>query len=457
MLRTIAVGLILCGAGLAQAAEEIRLWHGIAGAAGAELDRLVARYNASQKDYRVVSYFQGPYDEVMANDIELRKGTRRSPHIVQVQDAATADMMRSGLARALWQLVAESGRKPRPKSRLKPQPVVEAKYLPAVAAYFSDAEGRLLALPFTAATPVLYYNRDAFRQAGLDPELAPKTWYEVAKTLGVLVQSGQSCGLTAAWQSWVLVENMSAWHNQRFATQGNGMSAGTGNGMSAGTGNGVAAAAGGPRLAFNTRLMVRWISTLSSWHKAGYFSYSGRGDEAEARFATGECAILVSSSAAYPDVRKRAGFDVGLAQLPYYDDFDQAPQNTLVAGSALWALAGASAAQYRGVASFFAWLAQPQVQVEWQSRTGGVPLTTAAYDLMRKQGFYRDHPDQEVAVRQLLAKPTEDSAGIRLGRFRFIRGIIDEELESVWNDKKTPLDALNAAVQRGNLLLETTR
>jgi len=202
---------------------------------------------------------------------------------------------------------------------------------------------------------------------------------------------------------------------------------------------------------------VRWISTLSSWHKAGYFSYSGRGDEAEARFATGECAILVSSSAAYPDVRKRAGFDVGLAQLPYYDDFDQAPQNTLVAGSALWALAGASAAQYRGVASFFAWLAQPQVQVEWQSRTGGVPLTTAAYDLMRKQGFYRDHPDQEVAVRQLLAKPTEDSAGIRLGRFRFIRGIIDEELESVWNDKKTPLDALNAAVQRGNLLLETTR
>jgi hypothetical protein len=108
MLRTIAVVLILCGAGLAQAAEEIRLWHGMAGAAGAELDRLVARYNASQKDYRVVSYFQGPYDEVMANDIELRKGTRRSPHIVQVQDAGTADMMRSGLARPLWQLVAES-------------------------------------------------------------------------------------------------------------------------------------------------------------------------------------------------------------------------------------------------------------------------------------------------------------------------------------------------------------
>jgi len=430
---------LLCAAGLAHpAAIEVRLWHGMSGAPAAELDRLIARYNASQKDYRVVSFFQGPYDEVMASDIELRRGTRRAPHIVQAQDGATADLMRSGFARPLWQLVPES----RPKRRQSHQNA-DAKYLPAVAAYFSDAEGRLLALPFTAATPVLYYNRDAFRQAQLDPELPPKTWYEAAKTLGVLVESGQSCGLTTAWQSWVLVENMSAWHNQRFATQGNGMAS--------------AAGVSDARLTFNTRLMVRWISMLSSWNKAGYFTYSGRKDEAEARFASGECAMLTSSSAAYVRLRKRAGFDLGVAQLPYYDDFDDAPQNTLVGGSALWLLAGASAAQSRGVASFFAYLSRPQVQVEWQERTGGVPLTTAAYELMRKQGFYRSHPEQEVAVRQLLAKPTEDSGGIRLGRFRFIRGIIDEELESVWNDKKTPLDALNAAVQRGNLLLETAK
>jgi len=443
--------LLLCAAGLASAAEEIRLWHGLSGAAGAELDRLVARYNASQKEYRVVSFFVGPYDEVLANDIELRKGTRRSPHIVQVQDAGTADMLRSGRARALWQLMQESRPKPRQKSRLKPQSAVEAQYLPAVAAYFSDAEGRLLALPFTAATPVLYYNRDAFREAVLDPDLPPKTWYEVAKTLGVLVESGQSCGLTTAWQSWVLVENMSAWHNQRFATHGNGMSAGTGNGLASGAGRSEA------RLAFNTRLMVRWVSMLSSWHKAGYFSYSGRKDEAEARFASGECAMLTSSSAADARLRRRAGFDMGVAQLPYYDDFDEAPQNTLAGGSALWVLAGASAGQYRGVASFFSYLSRPQVQAEWQQRTGNLPLTTAAYELARKQGFYETHPGQEIAVRQLLTKPTGDSGGIRLGGLRQIRGIIDEELESVWNDRKTPLDALNAAVQRGNLFLETAR
>jgi sn-glycerol 3-phosphate transport system substrate-binding protein len=415
----------------------------MSGAAGTEFDRVIARYNASQKEYRVVSYFQGPYDDVMADEIKLRRGSRRSPHIVQVQDAATAEMMRSGHARAFWQLVQESRPKPRTHSRRKPQPAVEARYLPAVAASLSDADGRLLALPFTASTPVLYYNRDAFMQAQLDPGSPPKTWYEVAKTLGVLIESGQSCGLTTAWQSWVLVENMSAWHNQRFATQGNGMASGAG--------------ASDARLAFNTRLMVRWISMLASWHKAGYFTYSGRNDEAETRFASGECAMLTSSSAAYAGLRQRAGFDLGVAQLPYYDDFDDAPQNTLVGGSALWVLAGASAAQSRGVASFFAYLSRPQVQAEWHQRTGDLPLTTDAYELTRKQGFYNSHPGQEVAVRQLLATPTGDSGGIRLGGLRTIRGIIDEELEAVWNEKKTPLDALNAAVRRGNDVLQGSR
>jgi sn-glycerol 3-phosphate transport system substrate-binding protein len=438
MLRVLLAIFLLCAAGLAYpAAIEIRLWHGMSGAAGVELDRLIASYNASQKEYRVVSYFQGPYDDVMADDIGLRKATRRAPHIVQVQDAATAEVLRSGLALPLWQLVQEARRKPDAK------PLLDAKYLPALAAYFSDAEGRLLALPFTAATPVLYYNRDAFRQAQLDPAGPPQTWYEMAKTLGVLVESGQSCGLTTAWQSWVLVENMSAWHNQRFATQANGMASRT--------------AASDARLAFNTRLMVRWISMLSSWQKAGYFSYSGREDEAEARFASGECAVLTSSSAAYAQLRRRAGFDMAVARLPYYDDFDDAPQNTLVGGSALWALAGASAAHHRGVASFFAYLSRPQVQAEWHQRTGNLPLTTAAYELTRKQGYYDSHPGQEVAVRQLLTQPTEDSAGIRLGGLRHIRGIIDEELESVWSGKKTPLDALNAAVRRGNVLLEGAR
>ena len=99
MKKALLAMSMLCAAALAHAApQEVRLWHAMSGPLGDELDRVVARFNASQDEYRVVSFFQGPYDAVMADDIGLRKGTARSPHIVQVQDAATADMMRSGMA-----------------------------------------------------------------------------------------------------------------------------------------------------------------------------------------------------------------------------------------------------------------------------------------------------------------------------------------------------------------------
>jgi sn-glycerol 3-phosphate transport system substrate-binding protein len=426
MRKTLLGLFLLCAAVPVAAVEEIRLWHGMSGALGGELDRLVAAYNASQKRYRVASFFQGPYDEVMADDIQVRWGTRHAPHIVQVNDWGTADMMQSGVARPLWQIMQHSGKS------------LEPSYLPAVSAYVSDPEGRLLALPFTGSTPVLYYNRDALREAGLDPASIPRTWDEMPAVLGALIEAGRSCALTTAWPAWVLVENMSAWHNQRFATGGNGL-------------------AHGARLAFNTRLMVRWISTLSSWHKSGYFTYAGRRDDAERRFASGECAMVTASSAAYPELRKRARFDLGVAQLPYYDDFDDAPQNTLVGGTALWAIAGHSAAAYKGVASFFDYLMLAEVQAEWHQRTGDVPLTAAASELTRKQGFPRRNPAHDIALRQLLSRPTEDSWGVRLGRQRHIRGIIDEELESVWSGTKAPLDALNSAVRRGNLILEGAR
>lgn len=425
MKKLLLATVLLCAAALAQAAQEVRLWHAMSGPLGGELDRLVARFNASQKDYRVVSFFQGPYDAVLADDIELRKGTARSPHIVQVQDAATADMMRSGAALPLWRVMQELG-----AGR-------EARYLPAVSAYFADDEGRLLALPFNISTPVLYYNRDAFREAKLDPSKPPRTWYEMPPVLGTLLESGRSCAFTTTWPSWVLMETMSAWHNQAFATHHNGM------------------ADGPARLAFNTRLMVRWISMLSSWQKSGYFTYSGRNDEAEARFASGECALLTASSASYERLRDASQFDFGVAQLPYYDDFDDAPQNTLAGGSGLWVIAGLPAAEYRGVARFLAYLSSIDVQAFWHQRTGYVPITAAAYELSRRQGFYRGHPEHEIAVRQLLLKqPTDDSRGVRLGGLRRIRGIIHEELEAVWSGAKPPLEALNTAVRRGNLLLD---
>lgn len=404
MLRNVAAAIAFACAIPAGAEVEIRLWHAMSGLPGVELEVLAARFNALQRDYHVVV-------------------TRAfaAPHIVHGEEAFVAH----AAVRPLWQVMAEAG-----------QPL-DAKIIPAVAGYFSDARGRLLALPLNGSTPVLYYNRDAFRRAKLDPARAPKTWYEMAATLGALLEAGVTCGYTTARPAWVLFENMSAWHNESFATpQQNAAN----------------------RLAFNRHLMVRWVAVLSSWQKSGYFTYAGRDDEAERRFASGECAVLTSSSASYAELARRAAFDLGVAQFPYYDDFDGAPQNTLVSGEGLWALSGKTRSEYRGVARFFAFLARADVQAEWHRKTGALPFTLAGYELARRQGLYAASPGHEVAVRQLFGKaPTPVSSGIRLAELGVIRRIIDEELESVWAGKKTPLEALDTALARGNAFLAVQR
>ena len=421
LLFALGVGL----AGAAGAATEIELWHAMPGALGEVLGALVQRFNASQTGVRVKPVYQGGYDQTYSRALAAHFDGR-GPHLVQAYEAASASLLAwRGAIKPLWEVMDESGKR-----------VETGALVPAVASTFSDASGRLLALPFNSATPILYYNKDAFARAGLDPAKPPRTWYEMAGTLGALIESGMGCGYATAWPSWVLLENMSLWHNQEFATRGNGL--------------------GGhdARFVFNTHLMMRFVAMLSSWAKSGYFTYTGRTDEAEARFAAGECGMLTTSSAAYERLTREARFAIGASYLPYYDDVPGAPQNTVAGGAGLWAFGRKTRAEYRAVAEFFSFLLRPDVQAAWHQKTGYLPLTKAARDLARKAGYYRSHPGQEIALRQLEAAPTPDSRGIRLGDYRWIRPILEEELEVVWAQARTPEDALDRAAERGNEMLQ---
>jgi len=411
--------------GSSHAQQEIQFWHALGGTLRGELNELVQRFNESQKDYRVVAEHKGSYEDTMIGALAAQRAGN-GPHLVQVYEVGTAHMMAAKSAvRLVSHVLYENGERIETKS-----------FLPAVAGYFADGAGQLLALPFNISTPILYYNKDAFRKAGLDPDAPPKTWYQMPKAMGALADAGYDCVFTTVWPSWVQVENMSTWHKQDFATRDNGLL-----GLDA-------------KLVFNTHLMVRHISMLASWARAGYFTYSGRRIEGERRFAKGECAMVTAASSSFADLRHDAKFDVGVGQLPYYDDIRGAPHHSLIGGGALWVLAGKKNAEYRGVARFLAWLARPEVQAEWHQRTGYVPLTLAAYERTAQTGFYRDHPGHEIAIKQLLLnQPTQESRGIRLGKFQQIRAILEEELEGVWDDKVPPKLALDRAAERGDLLL----
>lgn len=407
----------------ATAATQIQFWHAMDGLPGEALGQLVARFNAGQKDWQVVAVFKGNYPETLeAGVLAARAG--KSPHLLQVYEVGTAGMMASPkFFKPLHQLAAENN------MRLE-------TYAPSVAAFFSNSKDQLLALPFNNSTPVMYYNRDKFVKAGLDPDKPPKTWPELQMALLSLYDAGEGCPYTTSWQSWVHLENTSAWHNHPFASENNGL--------------GSARAV----LEFNSYLMIKHISLMSSWVKSRLFHYSGRTNQADTLFATGQCAVLTASSAAYASLKHTVPFKLGVAQLPYYDDFNKAPYNTLIGGAALWAMSGKSAADYAGVARFLEFLATPVVTAEWSERTGYIPVTRGAFLALKNTGHFKENPELEIAVTQLIGiKPGNYAKGVRLGYFPRIRDIIDEELERVWDGSKAPKVALDDAVKRGNVLL----
>jgi sn-glycerol 3-phosphate transport system substrate-binding protein len=166
--------------------------------------------------------------------------------------------------------------------------------------------------------------------------------------------------------------------------------------------------------------------------------------------------MFLASSAHYANVVKASKdkFEFGIGMMPYWPDVKGAPQNSIIGGATLWVLSGHKPAEYKGVAKFFTYLSSPEVQAASHQRTGYLPITLAAYELTKRQGFYDKHPGTDTSIRQMNNKPpTENSKGLRLGNFVQIRDVIDEELEAVWAGKKTAKEGLDAAVKRGNDLL----
>ncbi len=424
LLSAAALAFALC-APAAHAQTEIQWWHAMPGPLGEWVNDLAKQFNESQKEYKVVATYKGTYDESMAAAIAaFRAGN--APHILQVFEVGTATMMASkGAIKPVGEVMKEGSAKFDPKV-----------YISAVAGYYTAPNGQMLSFPFNSSTTVFYYNKDAFKAAGLDPNKAPSTWPEVALAAAALKASGHKCPFTTSWISWTQLESFSAWHNTLFATQNNGFG---------GT---------GARLAINSPLHVRHIENLANMAKQGLFVYKGRGNVPDASFPAGECAMFTGSSGLYARVSRDAKFAYGIAPLPYYPDVTGAPQNTVIGGASLWVMAGKKQEEYKGVANFFNFLSNPEVQMASHKRTGYLPITTAAYELTDKSGFYKQNPGTDVAVTQMIRKTTDKSRGIRLGNFVQIRTIVDEELELVWGGKKQPKEALDAAVKRGNEQLE---
>jgi sn-glycerol 3-phosphate transport system substrate-binding protein len=309
--------------------------------------------------------------------------------------------------------------------------------LPAISGYYSTAKGEMLSMPFNSSSTVMWFNKDAFRKAGLNPDQPPKTWPELFEAAKKLKAAGHDrCGFASAWITWVNLEQFSAWHNVPLATKANGL-----DGFDT-------------ELKINSPLHVRHLQNLVEMQKDKTFDYSGRTNTGEGRFTSGECPIMLTSSGFYANVKSNAKFDYWAAPMPYYPDVPGVPQNSIIGGASLWVMGGKKPEEYKGVAKFFTFLSDTGRQARLHQESGYLPITRAAYEKTKADGFYDKNPILEVPLKELTNKePTENSRGLRLGNLPQMRDVWAEEIEAALAGQKTAKAALDAAVERGNQML----
>lgn len=289
-----------------------------------------------------------------------------------------------------------------------------------------DAKGKVVALPVLYSTPVLFYNKNAFRKAKLDPEQPPKTWFEMQGMLDKLQDAGYACPYTSSWPVWVHVDNVSAV-------------------------SGVPAMSEKGVLTFNGLPQVKHLAMMATWSKANYFKLFGRRNEASAKFHEGECAMITTDSREHVDFRDAKGVELGVAPLPYHDDVYGGRQSSLADGASLWVGAGRTPVQYKQAAKFVSFMLSPEMQIEMVRVYGGLPMTSAARAAARSKLLQDGDKTLEIAYASLNGNGSKPA--VRVANIDAVRIITNEEMEAVWDDKKPAKAALDTSVSRGNALL----
>ena len=401
------------------------MWHATEGFIEEKLQELVDRFNASQSDYKVNLTHKGNYSETFKAGVKAVKEKANPPHILQVYEIATPTFrLETDLYIPAHELLHKHGY------------AFSEGLIPAIIDFYSDQNSQLQGLPFNISTGLLFYNKQAFKKAGIDPNSPPKTWEDVETYAAKLKNMGYSCAITTAWPSGYLLEHFGARHNLPFTTHENGFEG------------------KGAELQVNSDPFVYNINKFTEWQKKGIFQFAGRDLKiAEDLFTSGQCAMLMQSNSRMAILRKAARFEIGGGALPYWSALTKEPHNLVTGGAALWAMKGHSEKEEKGVASFFNFVASPENQQAWVMATGYLPISKVAFEKLKASEYYKDNPHNEIAIQSLMLPPTPYSKGIRIPGFVEVREVLIDALGKSFEGKRTAKDALDEAVRYGNTLI----
>ncbi len=401
------------------AATDIQFWHAMGGRLGEVVEEIAAKYNASQEEYNLVPTYKGGYEDTMTAGIAAFRA-QQQPNIIQIFDAGAATIINAkGATVPVADLMADFNAE---------------DYIEGVRNFYADSDGNMIGMPFNSSTPLLYWNKDIFAEVGLDAP--PATWEEFEAMAPKFKDAGYQA-LAQSHSPWIFSENFHSRHNLQLATGNNGYDTTD------------------VEILYNNDHMKMHWGKVKEWLDAGYYGFYGRGwgDNQDA-FVQKKTAMWLGSSGSFGGLANSAEFEFGAAELPYWKSITEEPYGTFIGGAALFAMAGKPDEENAGVADFMAFLTSPEMQYFWHKETGYVPITNAAYELAKSDGYYESTPDAEVGITQLTQRSGEWTKGYRLGFYVQIREAMYKQYDNIFSGASTVEAAFDAMEEESNALLD---
>lgn len=406
----------------AWAQTEIQFWHAMGGRLGEVVEEVAEKYNASQSDYVLVPTYKGGYEDTMTAGIAAFRA-QQQPNLIQIFDAGAATIINApGATVPVADLLTqyEGG-------------FEAGDFIEGVRNFYADSEGKMIGMPFNSSTPLLYYNKDILAEVGID---APPTTWEEFEAMAPQIKDAGYQALAQSHSPWIFSENFHSRHNIQLATGNNGYDSTD------------------VEILYNNDAMKTHWTKVKEWLDAGYYGFYGRGwgDNQDA-FVQKKVAMWLGSSGSFGGLTASTDFEFGTTYLPYWKAIIDEPKATFIGGAALFAMSGKSDEENAATADFLSFLASPEVQYFWHKETGYVPITNAAYELAKEDGYYDSTPDAEIGILQLSQPGGEWTKGYRLGFYVQIREVMYKHYEGIFSGDSSVDEAFQKIEEESNDLL----
>ncbi|MEH7225572.1 ABC transporter substrate-binding protein [Bacillus sp. JJ1566] len=403
--------------------QVVTFWHSMGGAGQEALNSIVEDFNNSQEEIQVNAEYQGTYDESLTK-FNAVAGTDSAPTMIQTFEIGTMSMINSGNIKPIQELVDADG--------------YDMSGLEENIINYYSLDGKFYSMPFNSSTPVMYYNKDAFIAAGLDPETPPATYEEVEGAGKAIAKSNPEMkGFALQAYGW-LWEQLLANQGALLLNNDNGRS--------------------------DTPTEIGWTEeegkSIFEWVKrmvddGTFANYGTNGDNMVAGFLAGDVAMFLQSSASARDVIDNAPFEVGIAFLPHPEDKER--EGVVIGGASLWMIDEKPEAETKAAWEFMKYLQTPEVQAKWHVGTGYFAINPDAYEEQLVIDAHAEKPQLQVTVEQLQAtKSSFATQGALMDMLPQGRKVMESALESVYNGGSvdeaysTAVDQFNKAIEQAN-------